>query len=145
MEHQKERLVLRTRLQPFEAEVSRDVGAVARDGQLAPGDEERGIPIRPLSRQDNPAVEASRVGAEVPLTDKAGVIAARLEAFRHVVAPAVEGVKDGDSVDVRMLPGHQRGAARGADRIGDKGIREPRAFLRQPVKVRRGVYLRTIG
>ena len=120
VQHQKERFVLRARLEPLEAEVGGDVRAVALDGELASGDEEHGIPIRPLTGQDNPAVETSRVAAEVPLANHARVIAAGLKAFRHMVARAVEAVEDGHAVEVRILPGQQRGAAGRADGIGDE-------------------------
>ena len=112
---------------------------------LRPANEEDGIPIRALAGQDDPAVKARGVGAEVPLADHAGVIAAGLQVLGHVVARAIEAVEHRHAVEVRILPGEQRGAAGRADGIGDKRIREPHAFLGEPVDVRRLVHLRAIG
>ena len=56
------------------------------DGQLVAGNEEDGIPIGSLAGQHDPAIEAGRVGAEVPFADHAGVITAGLQVLGHVVA-----------------------------------------------------------
>jgi hypothetical protein len=145
MQHEEERLVLRARLEEPDPEVGGDVGAVALDGQLAPGDEEDRIQIRALAGQDDPAVEARGVGAEVPLANHASVVAALLQMLRHVVPRAIEAIEHRHAVEMRILPGEQRGATGRADGIGDKRILEPHAFPGEAVNVGCLVHLRTVS
>ena len=48
------------------------------------------------------------------------------------------------AVDVRVLPGQDRGAARRADGVGREHVRQQRALARQPIEVRRLVDARPV-
>ncbi len=145
VEHEEERLVLGPRLQELDPEVRGDGGAVPFDREPVPRDEELRIPVGSLARQDDPAVEAGRVGAEVPLADHPGVISRRLKVFGDVVAGAVEPVEDRHAVLVRILAGQEGGAAGGADGVGDEGVGEAGSFVGQAVEVWRLVDLGAVG
>ena len=144
--HQEERLVARPRLEEVERQVGDDVGGVAaRVGLLAGRRVEHRIDVGALAGQDLPAIEAGRIAAEVPLADHAGVVAALLQQPRHRHARAVEAVEHRHAVEVRVLAGEDRGAARRADRVGGEDARQQRALARQPIEVRRLVDARPVG
>jgi hypothetical protein len=112
---------------------------------FAVGNEELRIPIRALAGQHDPAVEAGGIAAEVPFADHAGVVAAFLQVLGHVVAAAVEAVENRHAIQVRILPGEQRGAAGGADGVGDEAVGEARATFGEAVNVRGLVDLGAVG
>ena len=145
MQHEEEWLVLRTGLEKFQAQIRGDAGAVPLDVQLGSRHEEHRILIGSLAGQHDPAVESGRVGSEVPLADHAGVIAPRLEPFGHVIARAIEPVEDGHAVQVGILARKQGGPAGRADGIGDKGMGETGALLREAVDVGSLIDLGSVG
>ena len=77
VEHEEEGLVLRARVEEGEAEIGDDIGGVALDREPAIGREEIRVVIDALAGQDDPAVEAGGIAAEMPLADHAGVITVR--------------------------------------------------------------------
>lgn len=85
VEHEEEWFVLGAGLEEFDSEVAGDVGAVALDGKFLGFCEEGGVPVGALSRENDPAVEADGVAAEVPFSDHAGVVTALL----HVLGDGV--------------------------------------------------------
>lgn len=94
MQHEKERLVGRPGVDELDPEVAGDVGAVPRDRELAGGQEKLRIVVGSLTGQHDPAVEAGRFAAEMPLADHSGVVARRLEPLGAVVPPAIEGLTE---------------------------------------------------
>ena len=80
----------------------------------------------------------------MPLADHPGVVAALLQQTRDRHAGAVEPVEDRHAVDVRVLPGQDRRAARGADGIGREDVLEEHAFAGQTIQVRRLVHPRPV-
>lgn len=87
MQHQKKRPVLGPGLEPLEAEVGGEVGAMSLDGELATaGNQKGGIPILTLAGKHDPAIEAGGVGTQVPFADHAGVVAAGLQMLGDRVA-----------------------------------------------------------
>ena len=83
--------------------------------QLLPWQQELRIPVHALARQHDPAVEASRVAAEMPLANDASVIASLLQMLGHMVPVAIETIEHGNVIQMGILPGEQRGATRRAD------------------------------
>jgi len=118
---------------------------MAFDGELFAVDEELRIPISALAGQDDPAVEAGGIAAEMPFADHASVVTAILQVLRHVVAAAVEAIEYRHGIAVRVLSGEQGGAARGANGVGDEAIGEASASLGEAVKVRGLVDLGAVG
>ena len=143
--HQEERLVARTVLDELERQVGDDVGRIAAGVGLLPGRRvEHGIAVRALAGQDLPAIEPDGIAAEVPLADHPGVVAALLQQPRDRHARTVEPIEHRHAVEVRVLAGQNRGAARRADRVGGKDARQQRALARQPIEVRRLVDARPV-
>jgi len=136
VEHQEKGFVGRAGAEPFEAEPGCDLGAVPFNGEAVAVDQEDRVAIDALAGQDDPTVEAGRVGAEVPLADHAGVVAGGLQALGDMVARTVEAIENRHAVEVRILAGEQRGTAGRADGVGDAGVLETCAGLGQPVDVR---------
>ena len=144
--HQEERLARPAGPDEVDGQVGDDVGDVAaRVGLLAGRGVEHRIDVGALAGQDLPAVEARRVAAEVPLADHAGVVAAGLEQPRDGLPRAVEAVEHRHAVDVRVLAGQDRRAARRADRVGHEDVVEPHALAGEAVDVRRRVHPRAVG
>ena len=143
--HQEERLVPGPLLDELDGEIGDDVGRVAACIRLlARRRVEHRVPVGALAGQDLPAIEADGIAAEMPFADHAGVIARLLQQARDRHARAVEAVEDGNAVEVRVLPGQDRGAAGRADRVRREHPRQQRALPRQPIEVGRRVHPRPV-
>ena len=145
MQHEKEGLVLRSRLQELDTQLRRDFRAMSFDGELLALDKETRVPIHTLTAKHDPAVKAGRIGAEMPFADHSRVVAGSLQVLGDIVSRTIEAVEYGHAVEVRVLTSEQSGAARGADGIDDEGIDEARSALSQSIDIRRLVHLRTVG
>ena len=146
MHHQKERLLARPALDELEGQIGDDIGGVAaRVRLLSCRRVEHRIPVCALAREDLPAIEPGGIAAEMPLADHAGVVPALLQQPRDCHPRAVEPIEHGHAVQVRVLAGQNRGAARRADRVRGKHVREQRALAGQPIDVRRLVDARPVG
>ena len=96
-----------------------------------------------LALHRDPIIEArprSGIVAHVPLADKAGVVAGRMERPRkrgqRVAARAAVSVVE-DTVVARFLAGEDVGAARGTERRDGEEILELRALARDAIKMGR--------
>lgn len=135
-------------LQPVEAEVGDDIRDVTRNGPARAAfrtfEDERGIMIEALPRDDGPVVESGRAMgwafAEMPLAEDGGLVAAVLEEFGESLQPVVHGGGKGSAaIHVVVSAGQDCGAAGRADGIGAEAVVEPDAALSDAVEVWRFV------
>src|SRR6185437_5370311 len=103
MQHEKEWLILRPRLEPLDAQSAGDVGAMPFDREFVARNEEGGIPINALARKNDPAVKACRIGTEMPFSDHARVIAGGLQMLGDMVPRSVKAIENGHAIEMRVL------------------------------------------
>ena len=111
------------------------------DGEFFAWNKKLWVPVGALTGQDDPTIESSRVTSQMPLADHPGVVASGLQMLGNIVPCPIEAVEYRDSVQMGVLPGQKRRAARGADRIGDKRIQKPSPLRRQSIQMGCGVDL----
>jgi len=97
---------------------------MAFDGDFLALREKGWIPIRALSRQDNPTVKSLWITSKMPFADHARVVASGLHVFGNRITFWIKSIKDRNTIQVRVLPGEQGGATRSANGVGHKGLGE---------------------
>ena len=111
--------------------------------RLVAADEEVGVEVFSLARQHVVVIKAGWLGLQMPLADHGGEVARLLHLLRQVLSLRRQrAIEIGDAIGLRILPGEDRGAARGADGVRAKNAVKPHAFRGQLVDRRRGIQLR---
>jgi hypothetical protein len=133
--HEEEGLVLFSVVEPLRGKIGDNIGGVAFVSFFAVGSIKDWPAICALAGENLPVIETGGIAAEMPFADHGGLIAGGFEAFGDVVAIAIEGIENGNSVLVAVLAGEDGGAAGSADGVDGVTAVEADAFFGDAIDI----------